>query len=169
MRVRPIQPTSLWAIAIVTIVTIGVSAWSRGSSLEPQRCGDCMACCYDPDCLTLGHFVTPSTYGITMNLHSECVPLAHCEGHPRCFLAGGAGDRAPDSVVTLVSKLQAGDREAGIRLLDMPWGHLRYNPSRHALQLIGCDSTVVVGHFPLSRREALRLERLAAARIRASS
>ena len=120
-------------------------------------CGSCQWC--------IGGHKAPEGGGDIRSLHSWCMELADCNGHPGCNVTLGS----PTEDVLVANQLLAtieeaihGNSGALVALGGDP--AVRWNESRGALQVEGTCYESVVAHIPVQRAIAEELGLPAASR-----
>lgn len=112
-------------------------------------CGSCQWC--------IGGHKAPEGGGDISSLHSWCMELADCNGHPGCNVTLGSPteDVLANPLLDTIEDAIHGNSSALVALARNP--AVRWNESRGALQVEGTCDESVVAHIPVRRAIAEEL------------
>jgi hypothetical protein len=143
----------MFKLAILVAATVGFITASAepttarsvalSSPFTMDACGSCNWC--------LGGHEAPPGGNSIRSLHSWCMQLADCNGHPGCNVTLGPAldDAASARLRETIEDAIRGNTLAIVALAENP--SVKWNENRSALQVEGeCDASVVA-HLPIRR------------------
>ena len=138
----------------ITILSASVPAAPHTAPLlempfvGPSNCGECGPCIG-------GHTAGPVEGGDIGSLHSWCMELVGCTGHPACGSSANLDNpSASDEIYqSELNRLLDGDRSDIATFASTYSDKVYLNRTRNSLQIEGCAPGVIAANIPLSSRE----------------
>lgn len=151
MVLARVAKTSVTALALTLLAASGEPPRTDSPSLSkpfqgPAACGTCNWCIG-------GHMAPATEQGDIAALHSWCMELAHCDGHPACGSRADKGSEDQDQTRLEINAQLARALEG--TLTDLVGFALKYpeqvelDLSRRRLHVWGCEPGVVAASVPL--------------------